>query len=141
MAHSCRVETPQSLLTCTLERSILRSWPPRWSRAALLKRLRDDLGFRRIENGIRTLENLRPCYRGPGMRSRSAGVLVGLVAQWVDAGFDSQALLLQASVAISPMPIRAGLPVHDYLHLRMAEAAASHVARGVTTVPSPHTSA
>ena len=89
--------------------------------AALLKRLRDDLGFRRIENGIRTLENFRPVLEALDPKPQS-GVLVGLIAQWVDAGFDSHALLLRL-LSRFPRSIRSGLPVHDYLHLRMAEAA------------------
>ena len=44
--------------------------------AALLKRLRDDLGFRRIENGIRTLENFRPVLEALDAKPQS-GVLVG----------------------------------------------------------------
>jgi tetratricopeptide (TPR) repeat protein len=89
--------------------------------AALVERLREDLGFRRIEQGIRTLQCFRPMIETlepePG-----AGVLVGLTAQWVDAGFDSYALLSQL-LARFPKAARADLPLIDYLHLRMAEGA------------------
>jgi len=89
--------------------------------AALLAQLRDDLGYRRIEQGIRTLERFRPMIERikPGPQ---AGVLVGLIAQWVDAGFDSHALLSQLLERF-PKAARAGLPLIDYLHLRMAEGA------------------
>jgi len=89
--------------------------------AALLARLRDDLGFRRIEQGIGTLERFRPTIETlePGPR---AGVLVGLIAQWVDAGFDNYALLPRL-LARFPKAVRADLPLIDYLHLRMAEGA------------------
>src|ERR1700688_1648675 len=89
--------------------------------AALLAQLRDDLGYRRIEQGIRTLERFRPMIETLGPEPH-AGVLVGLIAQWVDAGFDSYALLSQL-LARFPKVARAGLPLVDYLHLRMAEGA------------------
>lgn len=89
----------------------------------LLARLRDDLGRRRIRRGIAALEELRPAIENlapvPG-----AGILAGLVAQWVDAGFDSPALL-DRLLARFPAALRAGLPLIDYLHLRMAEAVAA----------------
>jgi tetratricopeptide (TPR) repeat protein len=89
--------------------------------AALLAQLRDDLGYRRIGQGIRMLESVRPMIERlePGPR---AGVLVGLIAQWVDAGFDSHALLSQL-LARFPKAARADFPLIDYLHLRMAEGA------------------
>src|SRR5262249_39215352 len=49
-----------------------------------------------------------------------AGVLVGLIAQWVDAGFDSTDLLIRLMERFPPA-IRASLALLDYLHLRMAE--------------------
>ena len=89
--------------------------------AALLQRLRDDLGFRRIEHGIRTLENVRPLIESLDPKPQ-AGVLVGLIAQWVDAGFDTHDLLI-GLLSRFPRAGRGSLPVFDYLHLRMAEAA------------------
>lgn len=89
--------------------------------ATLLERLRDDLGFRRIENGMKTLESVRPAIETIEPVPQS-GVLTGLVAQWVDAGFDSCELLVRL-LARFPKAARASLPVPDYLHLRMAEAA------------------
>src|SRR5262249_506435 len=88
-------------------------------RAALPQRLRDDLGFRRIKHGMDLLESVRPlieCLQpSPG-----EGILAGLVAQWVDAGFDSPALLIRI-LARFPLADRPLLPLLDYLHLRMAE--------------------
>lgn len=93
---------------------------PELEPADLPARLRNDLGRRRIRRGIAALEELRPVIESlepaPG-----AGVLAGLVAQWVDAGFDSPALL-DRLLARFPPRLRAGLPLIDYLHLRMAEA-------------------
>ena len=88
--------------------------------AALLTPLRDDLGFRRIEQGIRRLERVRPAIEGLRPELHSSGVLLGLVAQWVDAGFDSPELLARL-LARFPQSTRSTLPVLDYLHVRMAE--------------------
>ena len=87
--------------------------------AALLRQLRDHLGYRRIERGIATLESIRIVVDAlePGA---GAGVLLGLIAQWVDAGFDSPAFLA-GLLERFPAPVRSSLPLLDYLHLRMAE--------------------
>jgi len=60
--------------------------------ATLLADLRDHLGYRRIAQGYRTLERARRWIESLEPKPGS-GVLVGLVAQWVDAGFDSPAML------------------------------------------------
>ncbi len=99
---------------------------PELELAAVLTRLRDDLGARRIQQGIRTLEAMRPAIETIDPRS-GAGVLLGLIAQWVDAGFDDPALL-DRLLARFPKAERPALPLLDYLHVRMAEgvAAMSH---------------
>ena len=77
-------------------------------RAALLEELREDLGFRRIKQGIGRLEDIRPVIESLEPAA-GAGVLAGLVAQWVDAGFDSPALLrriLARFPAASALPCR-----------------------------------
>jgi tetratricopeptide (TPR) repeat protein len=87
---------------------------------ALLGHLRDDLGFRRIEEGIRRLESLGPLVEVLGPGREHSGVLLGLIAQWVDAGFAGRDLLLRLAARF-PRESRAGLPLRDYLHIRMAE--------------------
>ena len=87
---------------------------------ALLAELRDDLGFRRIEQGIRRLERIRPMVEALRPEATNSGVLVGLIAQWIDAGFDSPQLLCSL-LARFPAPTRSALTLLDYLHLRMAE--------------------
>jgi len=87
---------------------------------APIERLRDDLGHRRIEQGIETLERLRPLLQTLGPRP-GCGILAGLVAQWVDTGYDHPALL-EEIVTRFPKNARAALPLCDYLHLRMVEA-------------------
>ena len=49
-------------------------------------------------------------------------MLTGLIAQWVDAGFDGHALL-ERLLARFPQTGRSALPLLDYLHIRMAEGA------------------
>ena len=93
---------------------------PEWDPAALIERLRDDLGHRRIGQGIEALRQARPWLDGLSARP-GCGVVAGMVAQWVDAGFD-EASLLRRLVAKFPKELRPALPVEDYLHLRMAEA-------------------
>jgi tetratricopeptide (TPR) repeat protein len=94
---------------------------PAVDRAALMEQLREDLGFRRIAQGVGRMERIRPVIESmepaPG-----AGILAGLVAQWVDAGFDTPELL-QRILARFPASIRPALPLLDYLQLRMAEGA------------------
>ena len=87
--------------------------------ATLLEQLREDLGFRRIAQGIARLEQIRPLVESIEPAA-GAGVLAGLVAQWVDAGFDSPALL-RSILARFPADVRPTLPLLDYLHLRMVE--------------------
>src|ERR1051326_6740740 len=82
--------------------------------------LRDDLGCRRISAGIEKLERLRPEIESLSPCQPHAGVFLGLIAQWVDAGFDSSDLLVRL-LGRFPPGIRAALPLIDYLHLRMAE--------------------
>ena len=92
---------------------------PSMEGASLLEQLREDLGFRRIKQGIGRLERIRPMIENMEPAA-GAGVLAGLVAQWVDAGFDSPALLRRVLARFSAA-VRPTLPLLDYLHLRMAE--------------------
>ncbi len=87
---------------------------------ALLTALRDDLGFRRIQQGIRRLEQIRPMVEALCPDAPNSGVLTGLIAQWVDAGFDAPGLVCRLLTKFPP-PMRAGLTLQDYLHVRMAE--------------------
>src|SRR6476660_7499578 len=85
-----------------------------------LAQLRDDLGYRRIRAGIETLECGRSEIESLSPCSSHAGVFLGLIAQWVDAGFDCPDLLVRL-LARFPSAARAALPLIDYLHIRMAE--------------------
>jgi len=83
--------------------------------------LRDALGHRRMGEGFALLEQLRPQLESLEPCA-GAGVVAGLAAQWVDAGFGG-ADLLERLLARFSKTARAALPVIDYLHIRMAEAA------------------
>ena len=85
-----------------------------------LAQLRDNLGCRRIRAGIEALERLRPQIESLSPCQAHAGEFVGLIAQWVDAGFDSADLLVKL-LARFPPAVRARMPLLEYLHLRMAE--------------------
>ena len=50
----------------------------------------------------------------------NAGILLGLIAQWVDAGFAGPELVREL-LARFPAPCRAALPLLDYVHVRLAE--------------------
>src|SRR5947209_3186494 len=88
--------------------------------APLLCQLRDDLGHRRIRSGIAALERLRPRIESLSPCSPQAGTLLGLIAQWVDAGFASPSLIVSLLDRF-PTAVRGQMPLLDYLHLRMAE--------------------
>ncbi len=59
------------------------------------------------------IESLAPAQK-------SAGTLLGYLAQWVDIGFESPQLI-KCLLPRFPKHSRAALPLLDYLHLRMAE--------------------
>ncbi len=82
--------------------------------------LRDDIVSRRIGNGIDCLKRHRPVLASLGPSQKNAAVLVGLLAQWVDIGYDRPQLVKEL-IARFPQACRSSLPLSDYLHLRMAE--------------------
>jgi tetratricopeptide (TPR) repeat protein len=87
---------------------------------ALLKRLREDLVSRRIDGGIEWLKHHRDRLESLGPSQSNAAALLGLVAQWVDIGFDRPNLVKELLLRF-PQAHRSSLPLSDYLHLRMAE--------------------
>src|SRR5579884_1454097 len=87
----------------------------------LVLRLREDLAERRIASGLSVLEEhaqLLECI-APGRAGST--ILLGCVAQWVDAGFDSPALIRRLLARFSKES-RIQLPLIDYLHLLVAQA-------------------
>jgi tetratricopeptide (TPR) repeat protein len=87
---------------------------------ALITQLREDLAFRRIDSGMKALEENRALLAALDPTQENAAVLVGFVAQWVDIGFGSPELVRDL-LRLFPKSCRACLPLLDYLHLRMAE--------------------
>jgi tetratricopeptide (TPR) repeat protein len=86
----------------------------------LLAHLREDLVSRRIQSGIERLNGSRPLLSALNPAQKNASALVGLLAQWVDIGFDRPQLIKDLLSRFPPVS-RASLPLCDYLHLRMAE--------------------
>ena len=86
----------------------------------IISQLRDHLAFRRMECGMRTLAAHSPVLHSLDPAEPRAGVLLGLVAQWVDAGFAGPELVRELLERF-PASRRAELPLLDYLHVRLAE--------------------
>jgi len=82
--------------------------------------LRNDLVWRRIGNGIERLAKCRPGLLALDPSEINAAPVVGLLAQWVDIGFDRPQLVSDL-LSRFPKVSRASLPLSGYLHLRMAE--------------------
>ena len=86
----------------------------------LLRQLREDIAYRRLESGMHGLEANRSLIESLAPTHKRAGVLLGYLAQWVDIGFEGPQLI-KCLLARFPKDARAALPLLDYLHLRMAE--------------------
>jgi tetratricopeptide (TPR) repeat protein len=86
----------------------------------LLRQLRDDIAYRRLDSGMRCLEAHRSLIGALAPTHKSAGVLLGYLAQWVDIGFEGPQLIKRLLPRF-PKHLRAALPLLDYLHVRMAE--------------------
>ena len=87
---------------------------------ALLRQLREDIAYRRLDSGMRCLEANRSLIGSLAPAQKSAGVLLGYLAQWVDIGFEGPQLIKRLLPRF-PKDSRAALPLLDYLHVRMAE--------------------
>jgi tetratricopeptide (TPR) repeat protein len=86
----------------------------------LLRHLREDIAYRRLDSGMRCLEANRSLIGSLAPTRKSAGVLLGYLAQWVDIGFEGPELI-KCLLPRFPKDSRAALPLLDYLHVRMAE--------------------
>jgi tetratricopeptide (TPR) repeat protein len=85
-----------------------------------LAQLKEDLVCRRVSQGFAQLEANRYLLSSFNPKSRNAAVFAAYLAQWVDLGFERPALVKEV-VARFSRDVRLQLPLHDYLHLRMAE--------------------
>ena len=100
---------------------------PRLGLAGFVDQLRSKLGARTISEGFECLNANRASMDqiGPG-QPRSA-IAAGYIAQWVDAGYGSTALIKQL-LARFPDRGRSNLTIEDFAHLRVAEGILSLVA-------------
>ena len=85
-----------------------------------LAQLKEDLVCRRVGCGLARLEEHRHLLASFDPETKNAALFVGHLAQWVDVGFQRPGLVKELVDRFS-RAVRARLPLHDYLHLRMAE--------------------
>jgi tetratricopeptide (TPR) repeat protein len=85
-----------------------------------LAQLKEDLVRRRVGRGMARLEEHRHLLTSFDPEQRNAAVFAGYLAQWVDVGFQRPGLVKELVTHFSKSA-RARLPLHAYLHLRMAE--------------------
>ena len=85
-----------------------------------LAQLKDDLVCRRVGRGMARLEEHRHLLTAFDPKKKNAALFAGYLAQWVDLGFQRPGLVRDI-VSHFSKEVRAHLPLHDYLHLRMAE--------------------
>ena len=97
---------------------------PATSRASLtdefLHQLREDVAFRRVESGMRCLNEHRIVFEAFDPTARNGARFLGYLAKWVDIGY-GEPELVRKLLASFPKSSRPKLTVTDYLHLRMAE--------------------
>lgn len=84
-----------------------------------LAQLKEDLVCRHVGQGMARLESRSDLLTFFDPEQRNAALFVGHLAQWVDIGFQRFALVKEMVTRFTK-PLRAGLPLRDYLHLRMA---------------------
>jgi len=84
-----------------------------------LAQLKEDLVCRRVGRGMARLESHRHLLTSFHPEQKNAALFAGYLAQWVDIGFQGLALVKEMVAGFSQAQ-RARLPLHDYLHLRMA---------------------
>ena len=85
-----------------------------------LTQLKQDLVCRRVGHGMAHLEAHRHLLTAFDPEKKNAAVFAGYLAQWVDIGFQRFGLVKDIASRFSKS-VRSRLPLHDYLHLRMAE--------------------
>lgn len=86
----------------------------------VLAQLKEDLVCRRVAHGFSRLEQHQDLLSSFDPETRNAALFTGYLAKWVDVGFRRPALVKEILARFS-REVRARLPLHEYLHLRMAE--------------------
>lgn len=87
----------------------------------LLRQLKADIGCRRIDCGIRSLESHRELINACGPNVPNSAVFLGHIAQWVDVGFD-RPMLVKTLLGRFDQVSRESLSLLEYVHLHIAEA-------------------
>jgi tetratricopeptide (TPR) repeat protein len=85
-----------------------------------LAQLKEDLVCRRVAHGFSRLDEHQNLLSSFDPQAKNAALFTGYLAQWVDVGFRRPALVKEIVDRFS-REVRAHLPLHEYLHLRMAE--------------------
>jgi tetratricopeptide (TPR) repeat protein len=85
-----------------------------------LAQLKDNLGCRRVQQGLALLEEHRHLLNPFDPEKKNAGIFIGYLAQWVDLGFE-RPLLVKNILSQFTNAVRSRLPLLNYLYLRMAE--------------------
>jgi len=87
---------------------------------SLLQQLKENVASRQVSQGIALLDANAHLFTALDPEQKNAAAFAGYVAQWVDMGYREPALV-EDLLKRFPKPVRARLPVRDYLHLRSAE--------------------
>src|SRR5579872_1989939 len=86
----------------------------------VLAQLKRGITHREIDSGIRCLQEHEHLLEHLDPNQRNSARLLGYFAQWVDIGFGHPSRVREL-LARYPKEIRAGLPLVEYVDLRMAE--------------------
>lgn len=87
---------------------------------SLLRELQAHVASRQVSKGSALLDARAELFTALDPKQKRAAAFVGYLAQWIDIGY-GEPELLEKLLARFPALVRAGLPLCDYLHLRMAE--------------------
>lgn len=87
---------------------------------SFLKQLKEDIAFRRIEDGIQLLHKHLDLIGSCSPQRKNSAIVIGHLAQWVDIGFGKPSLVKELLERF-PIEGRARLSVREFVHLEMAE--------------------
>lgn len=87
----------------------------------LIRQLTEALEARRIEEGSQLLSRLWPALAETEPGTPGAGFIAGIVAEWVDAGFEDGGALKSALSRFQP-ELLVEVPLAEYVQIRLAQA-------------------
>jgi len=85
-----------------------------------LAQLKEDLVCRHVAHGFSRLDEHQHLLSSFDPEAGNGALFTGYLAQWVDVGFRRPALV-KGILTRFTRDVRARLPLHEYLHLRMAD--------------------